>query len=102
MKRIRMTVALSLVMPLTLLAACSGADKDQGAGKAAGEVLPGSTSDAMLPLDTVRSQAPLAPRAEGGTKAKSAQASDAAVDGAAAEGAEAPAEAAEPAPAAQE
>ena len=28
---------------------------------ALGEILPGSASDAMLPLDTVRSQPPLAP-----------------------------------------
>ena len=32
---------------------------------AQGEVLPGAASDAMLPLDTVKSQAPLAPKAEG-------------------------------------
>ena len=31
---------------------------------AVGEVLPGSVSDAMLPVDTVRSQPPLAPKVE--------------------------------------
>ena len=36
---------------------------------AIGEVLPGSVSDAMLPVDTVRSQPPLAPKVEAsGTK----------------------------------
>jgi hypothetical protein len=61
---------------LIALAGCKGdAKKDAGAGKAQGEVLPGSASDAMLPLDTVKSQAPLAPKSEGGegsdTKGKS-------------------------------
>ena len=41
----------------------------QGAGTAAGEVLPGSVSDAMIPVDTLRSQPPLAPKGEGGDKA---------------------------------
>jgi hypothetical protein len=65
------TIAL-LALPLALLGACKGGGKQQGAGKAEGEILPGSASDAMLPLDTVRSQAPLAPRAEGGEKGKAA------------------------------
>ena len=43
------------------IAACKDNQKATG-GTAGGEILPGSTSDAMLPLDTVRSQAPLAPR----------------------------------------
>ena len=52
---------------LIALAGCKGdAKKDAGAGTAQGEVLPGSASDAMLPLDTVKSQAPLAPKSEGG------------------------------------
>jgi len=52
---------------LLALTGCKGdAKKDAGAGKAQGEVLPGSASDAMLPLDTVKSQAPLAPKSEGG------------------------------------
>jgi hypothetical protein len=40
----------------------------QGAGIAAGEVLTGSVSDAMIPVDTLRSQPPLAPKGEGGDK----------------------------------
>ena len=52
---------------LLALTACKGEPKkDAGAGTAQGEVLPGSASDAMLPLDTVKSQAPLAPKSEGG------------------------------------
>jgi len=46
------------------LAACKGGDDTALQGKAEGEILPGSVSDAMLPLDTVRSQPPLAPRTE--------------------------------------
>ena len=58
---------LMLAATLLALAGCNGdAKKDAGAGTAQGEVLPGSTSDAMLPLDTVKSQAPLAPKSEGG------------------------------------
>lgn len=52
---------------LLALTGCKGdTKKDAGAGTAQGEVLPGSASDAMLPLDTVKSQAPLAPKSEGG------------------------------------
>ncbi len=47
------------------LAACgdqAAAPAEEGA-KASGEVLPGSVSDAMIPLEQLDSQAPLAPRA---------------------------------------
>lgn len=43
---------------LALLAACGEEPADEGAG-AQGEVLEGTISDAMLPLDRVRSEAPL-------------------------------------------
>lgn len=55
--------ALLLVLPLAL-AACeqqATAPAKQG-GAASGEVLAGSVSDAMIPLDQLSSQAPLAPR----------------------------------------
>ena len=55
--------ALILVLPLAL-AACeqqTAAPAEQG-GAASGEVLPGSISDAMIPLEQLDSQAPLAPR----------------------------------------
>ena len=84
-----MKAGLILAACVLALAGCKGdAKKDAGAGKAQGEVLPGSASDAMLPLDTVKSQAPLAPKSEGGeggdakgAKGKSgAKPSDAATD----------------------
>jgi hypothetical protein len=43
------------------LPGCKRENKTQEARTAQGEILPGSASDAMLPLDTVRSQPPLAP-----------------------------------------
>ena len=46
------------------LAGCQKERTPADAKAAGGEVLPGSASDAMLPLDTVRSQAPLAPKSE--------------------------------------
>jgi hypothetical protein len=45
--------------PIVLLAACGDSSGDE-AGTASGEVLEGTISDSMLPLDTVRSQPPLA------------------------------------------
>ncbi len=52
---------------LLALTGCNNPAKpDPAAGTAQGEILPGSVSDAMLPLDTVKSQAPLAPGSEGG------------------------------------
>ncbi|QDH35935.1 hypothetical protein [Porphyrobacter sp. YT40] len=61
--------------PLAVLALALAACGDEAApaaqqgGAASGEVLEGSISDAMIPLDQVTSQAPLAPR-------QAAQASD--------------------------
>lgn len=56
--------ALLLALPFAL-AACeqqaADAPAEQG-GAASGEVLPGSISDAMIPLEQLDSQAPLAPR----------------------------------------
>lgn len=62
--------SITALMALAALAGCNQSNKETGAGTAAGEILPGSTSDAMIPLDSVRSQAPLAPKADGGDKAK--------------------------------
>jgi hypothetical protein len=80
----------NLIVPALALAlaACGAEKKDEGAGTAAGEILPGSASDAMLPLDTVRSQAPLAPKVESSGAAGAAKSSEAASD--AAPAAEAP------------
>ena len=63
MMRIYASLALGL-----MLTACQG-EKKADTAKAGGEVLPGSASDAMLPLDTVRSQPPLAPKTEASSKA---------------------------------
>ncbi len=67
--------AACIAAALLLIAGCqqgkqAGGGKDGGV--AAGEVLPGSASDAMLPYDTVRSQPPLAPRSETGEDGKPA------------------------------
>jgi len=85
---------LTVLMLGLALAACNSGKKDQGAGKAEGQILPASASDAMLPLDTVRSQAPLAPKVEGegkGEKEAEATATEAAAEPVASE-APAPAE----------
>ncbi|MDP3907720.1 hypothetical protein [Novosphingobium sp.] len=67
---------ISALIALAALTGCNQSKKAEGAGTAAGEILPGSASDAMIPLDSVRSQAPLAPKVENGEKVK-AKASDA-------------------------
>ena len=62
-----MKAGIVVLAAVFALSGCKGdPKKDVGAGTAQGQVLPGSASDAMLPLDTVKSQAPLAPKAEGG------------------------------------
>lgn len=71
---------LLALAPLALLSACDGGGADD-TRTASGEVLEGTISDAMLPLDTVRSQPPLAkntgaPGEDGATPA----ATDAALD----------------------
>lgn len=52
---------LLLALPaLALLAACGGGDSSESDGRAAsGEVLEGTISDEMLPVDRVRSEPPL-------------------------------------------
>jgi len=89
MIKARIAVAAILVM----LAGCNKSATDKQ-GKAGGQILPGSASDAMLPLDTVTSQPPLAPKQESGPGTTASEAPDAAASAAPAE---APAEAAKPA-----
>ena len=60
----RLTI-LALALALTMTG-CKGEKAPAAAGTAGGEILPGSASDAMLPVDSVRSQPPLAPRSEAG------------------------------------
>ncbi|HVR91915.1 MAG TPA: hypothetical protein VHG29_12600 [Novosphingobium sp.] len=71
-------ILILAAIPLALTA-CKGEQKANGK-TAGGEILPGSTSDAMLPLDTVRSQPPLAPRTEAASKPGKGKASDGAAD----------------------
>lgn len=76
---------LSPALLVLALAACGGDSAKQQGGKAEGEILPASVSDAMIPIDQVRSQAPLAPVAEtSGRKAAKPEAtrSSAATEGA--------------------
>ena len=62
-----MKAGLVMLLGLLCLSGCKGEPKPEAsAGTAQGEVLPAAASDAMLPLDTVKSQAPLAPTSEGG------------------------------------
>ena len=65
-----MTRLIAPALLAVLLSGCGGdgAKKAEGAGTAQGEVLPGSVSDAMVPLDQVKSQAPLAPKVETSAK----------------------------------
>jgi len=51
--------ALAVTLACILLAACGG-KSDDDERTASGQVLEGSISDAMLPLETVKSQPPLA------------------------------------------
>lgn len=59
-KKIGVTLPAALVLSLGLTAC--GSDPEpvitDGANTASGEVLEGSISDAMLPLDTIQSQSP--------------------------------------------
>lgn len=92
---------LCLAVTLALGACDKPAEKTTG-GTAGGEILPGSTSDAMLPLDSLRSQPPLAPQTAASGKpssaAKGAKAAASASDGAKTEAAATPPKEASPAP----
>ena len=69
-------LAIALLAGLALTG-CQEKKQAPAKGTAGGEVLPGSVSDAMLPIDTVRSQPPLAPKSDAsGTKTDKADASD--------------------------
>jgi len=62
----------AIVLALSALAACGGEkNKESDQRTAVGEILPGSTSDAMLRYDGIRSQSPLAPTAESSGRARS-------------------------------
>lgn len=91
------------ILPLAALAlaACQAEKKPATKGSAGGEVLAGSASDAMLPIDTVRSQPPLAPKPTASAgPAKASSSSSSADEEPTAE--EAPVEAAAAEPAAEQ
>jgi hypothetical protein len=50
-----------ILVSAAALAGCHPGQK-AGHGEVSGQILPGSVSDAMLPYDSVKSKAPLAPR----------------------------------------
>jgi len=87
---------IAIAAPLLLaISACNddpAVDVENDGREASGEVLEGTISDAMLPLDQVRSQAPLVEEAEEPAGGDSTPASAAPAEPAPAE--EAPAEAA--------
>jgi hypothetical protein len=61
-------LSVCLVASSLVLAGCQKEKKSGEARTAQGEILPGSASDAMLPLDSVRSQPPLAPEEQASGK----------------------------------
>ena len=65
----------ALLLTLALAACGEKGGKEQG-GKAEGQILPASVSDAMIPVDQVRSQAPLAPQSGSGKKEDKADEAD--------------------------
>jgi hypothetical protein len=68
----------ALLAPMTLaLGACNKRQSDKQAA-AGGEILPGSASDALLPLDTVTSAPPLAPKVVKASGVTASEAPDAA------------------------
>ena len=74
---LRPALAGAALALLLALPGCGGEKKEPTQGTAGGEVLEASVSDAMLPIDQVRSQAPLAPRTEGdGSKRNSRDGKD--------------------------
>lgn len=60
-------MACLIALPLALTAC--GEKEPETKAVAAGEILEGSINDAMLPMDTVRSQPPLAPQTQAAAKA---------------------------------
>ena len=70
----RFLIALPLLVPVALLAACNDKPAQQS-GAASGQILPGSTTDDMLPVDTLTSQPPvMAPQPGEGAPAASSSA----------------------------
>ncbi len=93
---------LASAVAVATLGACHHDEKATGHGTVSGEILPGSVSDAMLPYDSVKSKAPLAPvqsagepgNGSGDNAADSADTTAAAADSAVADSAASPSPAA--------
>ena len=96
------TRLLLALAPLVLLAACGKKAPANDSRSASGEVLEGTVSDAMLPLDTVKSEPPfedpVAARKVQEGAADGAQAAAGAAEGDVPEGEPTEAPAAEPTP----
>jgi hypothetical protein len=91
--------SLALIVPLALLSACNkGAEKDSRS--ASGEVLQGTISDEMLPLDKLKSQPPLLAPTERATTSEAPEDATSGEGEAPAETSAEPEAAATPAPAA--
>ncbi len=72
------TAACRMSAAMLVLASLGGCDKGkEERAQAAGEILEGTASDAMLKTDLIRSEAPLAPRAAKGKADASEKAGDA-------------------------
>lgn len=83
-----MNKAIPTALLALALAGCGDKGGKEQGGKAEGQILPASVSDAMIPVDQVRSQSPLAPQAGSGKKEdkdKAGEAEAAATDAPAAE-----------------
>lgn len=57
----RLALAFSLLLPLAACDSGPGGTSGEKGGRAEGEVLGGAISDDMIPLEQLRSEAPLAP-----------------------------------------
>lgn len=71
-----MNKAIPAALLALALAGCGDKGGKEQGGKAEGQILPASVSDAMIPVDQVRSQAPLAPQTGSGKKEDKADEAD--------------------------
>ena len=65
--RLTFSRSLALLLPLVLIAGCNNKPSQNDRRSASGEVLQGTISDDMLPLDKLKSQPPLLAPGEGKT-----------------------------------
>ena len=71
-----MNKAIPAALLALALAGCGDKGGKEQGGKAEGQILPASVSDAMIPVDQVRSQAPLAPQTGSSKKEDKADAAN--------------------------